>query len=278
MPVHYWVKRIEASHFEPGRAYLVLDGHRWNDFAPYVYVTEDYGQSWTNITNNLPEGSVYVVREDYKNPNLLFAGSEMAIYMSIDRGQTWSRFMNDMPTVPVHDLVIHPRDGDLIAGTHGRGAWIAENITPLQQLTPDVLDQGVKLLDIRPETKWLTTYEFSWTTDKRFYKNNPPTGSTIAYYLPSDAPSPVSIEVLDISGRVLQTFEGDTDAGLNSVFWNFSIAAPQGQRGGQRGGGRRGGGRGSAEPGEYLVRLTMGDEVQTTKLVIEKHVPGYMGR
>ncbi|MFC1500386.1 WD40/YVTN/BNR-like repeat-containing protein, partial [Candidatus Zixiibacteriota bacterium] len=185
-PSQYWVKRIEASHHEPGRAFLVYDGHRHDDRAPYVYMTDDYGQTWKNITSNLPEGSCYVIREDLRNPDLLFVGSEFAVHYSLDRGATWTRFMNELPTVPVHDLLIHPRDGDLIAGTHGRGAWIVNNITPLQQLTAEVMEADVHLLDIRPEVQWLTTYEFSWTTDKRFYKPNPPTGSTIAYYLKDD--------------------------------------------------------------------------------------------
>jgi len=286
---HYWVKRIEPSHHEAGRAYLVLDGHRYDDYAPYVYVTEDFGQSWTNITNNLPAGSVYVVREDFRNPNLLFAGSEVALYVSIDRGQSWQRFMNGLPTVPVHDLLIHPRDADLIAGTHGRGAWIAGNITPLQQLTPEVMGDDVRLLDVRPETQWLTTYEFSWTTDKRFYKDNPPNGSTIAYYLGRSAAAPVEIQILNLEGEVLRDLTGERSAGLHTVFWDFRenpttpTAGPGGQgagRGGGQGGRGGGGPRPGAvvPPGEYLVRLTVGSEVQTTRLLIEEHVPGYMGR
>jgi len=277
VPPHYWVKKIEPSHHELGRAYVVFDGHRWNDFAPYVYATDDYGQSWTNITNNLPEGSVYVIREDFKNPDLLFAGSEFAIYVSIDRGATWSRFMNDMPTAPVHDLVIHPRDADLIAGTHGRGAWIADNITPLQQLTPEVLDKDVHLFEVRPEVQWLSTYEFSWTTQKRFYKDNPPTGSNIVYYLKSEYSDSSSVEILDVAGNVLRTLAGDTQAGINAVFWDQREPPPPEEEGDNR---RRQGPRlgDLIPPGEYLVRLTVGNEIQTTRLVIEKDNPGYMGR
>jgi hypothetical protein len=276
-PERYWVKRIEASHFESGRAYLVLDGHRHGDFAPYVYSTEDYGESWTNITNNLPEGSVYVVREDFKNPDLLFAGSEFAVYMSIDRGVTWSRFMADMPTVPVHDLLIHPRDADLLAGTHGRGAWVVNNITQLQQMTPEVAEEDVHLFNVRPEVQWLSTYEFSWTTDKRFYKDNPPTGSTINYFLKNEQADSATVEILDISGEVLRTLAGSSEAGINGVFWDHREPPPPMPEGFQ---GRRRGPRVGAlvQPGEYLVRLTVGSEVQTTRLVIEKHEPGYMGR
>ena len=153
-PEKYWVKRVEASNHVEGRAYVALDGHRYNDFAPYIYVTDDYGETWKKITNGLPEGSVYVVREDHKNPDLLFAGTEFAVYVSLNRGENWVRFMNGLPTVPVHDLLIHPRDNDLIAGTHGRGAWIVNNLTPLQQLTPEVKEKDVHLFEVRPEAQW----------------------------------------------------------------------------------------------------------------------------
>ena len=276
VPEHYWVKRIEASHHEPGRAYAVFDGHRWNDFAPYVYTTDDFGQSWTNITNNLPEGSIYIIREDFRNPDLLFSGSEFAIYMSIDRGEHWSRFMNEMPTVPVHDLIIHPRDADLIAGTHGRGAWIVDNITPLQQLTDEVLESDVHLFEVRPEVQWLSTYEFSWTTQKRFYKDNPPTGSKIVYYLRSEHSDSARVEVLDVTGKVVRTLAGAADTGINTVFWDQREPPPPEEEENSRR--RRRGPRLGAllPPGENLVRLTVGDEVRTTKLGLEEHVPGYM--
>jgi photosystem II stability/assembly factor-like uncharacterized protein len=278
VPEHYWVKRIEASHHEPGRAYAVFDGHRWNDFAPYVYETDDFGQSWTNITNNLPEGSIYIIREDFKNPNLLFTGSEFAVFVSIDRGRSWSRFMNDMPTVPVHDLIIHPRDADLIAGTHGRGAWVVDNITPLQQLTDSIMDSDVHLFAVRPEVQWLSTYEFSWTTQKRFYADNPPTGSKIVYYLAREYSDSATVEILDITGKVVRTLAGSTDTGINTVFWDQREPPPPEEEVDSRR--RRRGPRLGAllPPGEYLVRLTVGEKVRTTTLSIEEHVPGYMGR
>jgi hypothetical protein len=249
------------------------------DLDPHIYTTDDYGETWTNITGNLPEGSIYVVREDPRNPDLLFAGSEVGLYFTIDRGATWARFMNGLPTVPVHDLLIHPRDYDLIAGTHGRGAWIADNITPLQQLTSAAMEGNVQLFEVRPEVQWLTTYEFSWTTDKRFYKNNPPTGSTIAFYAGEELPDSATIEILDISGAVFRTLDTEVRPGLNTVFWDFSGDPPPAPPEPAEGQQRRFRGRGPrAAPGEYLVRLTVGDVVQTTRLVIEQDVPGYMGR
>ncbi len=275
-PKEFWVKRIEASNHVPSRAYVVFDGHRHDDQNPYIYVTEDYGKTWNKITNGLPEGSVYVVREDYVNPDLLFAGTEFAMYISLDRGENWIRFMNGLPTVPVHDMLIHPRDNDLIAGTHGRGAWIMDNITALQQFTQEVREKDVHLFDIRPEVKWARTYEWSWVTDKRFFKPNSPTGSNIFYFLKNDIPEKAKIEILDITGKVIQSLEGPKEKGMNKVYWDFRQKPPEKQ--GATSTQRRFRRIPTAGPGQYIVKLTIGEKVLTTKLIIEKDNPHYLGR
>lgn len=278
-PKKYWVKRIEASNHEAGRAYIVFDGHRHDDFNPYIFATDDYGQTWRNISGGLPEGSVYVVREDYKNPDLLFAGTEFAVFVSLDRGKTWSRFMNGLPTVPVHDLYIHPRDYDLIAGTHGRGAWIVDNITPLQELTPETKENEAHLFKVRPETQWARIYEWTWVTDKRFFKPNPATGSNIFYYLKSDVPEDVEIQIVDINGTVIRNMNGSKRAGLHRILWNFRQNPPQKEPGEEENPQSRFRRQTPmAGPGEYLVRLKIGEKVLTTTLTIEKDNPGYLGR
>jgi hypothetical protein len=132
-----YVSRIEPSHFDSLTFYITFDNHRWNDFTPYVYVTEDYGKTFRSIANKLPKDHVgdyvHTVREDPYNRDLLFVGTSRAVYTSLDRGRNWQRLMSGMPTVPVHDLKIHPRDRELIAATHGRGIWIVD-IAPLEQL------------------------------------------------------------------------------------------------------------------------------------------------
>src|SRR4029079_5214879 len=124
-------------------------------FTPWIFRSGDYGRTWTNISRSLPEGEVvHVVREDLRNPNLLFAGTESAVWASLDGGKRWTRFMSGMPTVATQDLVIHPRDNDLVAGTHGRSIYIADDITPLQQLTPSVLAAPAHLFEQRATTLW----------------------------------------------------------------------------------------------------------------------------
>jgi hypothetical protein len=141
-----YVSRFEPSHFDSLTFYISFDNHRWNDFKPYLYVTNDYGKTFRSIVNNLPSESVadyvHTVREDPYNRDLLFVGTSRAVYTSLDRGASWQRLMAGMPTVPVHDLKIHPRDRELLAATHGRGIWIVD-IAPLEQLAGD---NGTKII------------------------------------------------------------------------------------------------------------------------------------
>ena len=120
-------------------AYVSVDGHRSDDLKPYLFVTRDYGKNWTSIVGNLPpSGNIQVVREDPKNKDLLYVGTEFGLFASTDAGKSWKKFMNNLPTVRVDDILVHPRDSDLIVATHGRSVWIADDITPLQQMTPKV--------------------------------------------------------------------------------------------------------------------------------------------
>jgi photosystem II stability/assembly factor-like uncharacterized protein len=143
-PEGHYVSRLKASSHDADRIYVTFDGHRTNDLNPYVFVTDDNGASFRSVTSDLPIGSVdfvHVIEEDPINPNLLFVGTDVGAYVSTDRGQSWQRFMNGLPAVPVHDLEVHPRDKELVAGTHGRSIWIVD-IAPLQGLTDAVVADG----------------------------------------------------------------------------------------------------------------------------------------
>jgi photosystem II stability/assembly factor-like uncharacterized protein len=150
-----WISRVTPSHRAIGRCYVTIDDHRRDDDRPYVFVTEDFGSTWSDITGNLPaSGSAYVVREHPTNADLLFVGTEFGAFASIDRGTIWYPIGQGLPTVAVHDLVFHPRDHDLIAGTHGRALWIADDLSALGQLTPELRARDLALLTPRRATKW----------------------------------------------------------------------------------------------------------------------------
>jgi hypothetical protein len=268
------VARVEPSHFDAGTFYVVLDAHRTDDHKPYVYVTKDYGQTFASIAANLPMGNVNVIREDPKNSDLLFLGSEYALYISVNGGREWKRFMTGLPTVRVDDLLIHPRDNDLIVGTHGRSIWIVDDITPLQQLTEAVTKADVTLFEPRPGVAWRNDTQLSINVggSKHFRGENPQPGTAISYHLRTAAKGDVKITISDHTGSVVREMTGPGEAGLHRVQWNLRGNQPAGAAGaGMRaggGGGRRGGGAALA-PGSYLVKLTVAGKDYTTTVVIE---------
>jgi hypothetical protein len=256
----HWISRIDASHFDQGTAYVAVDGHRSDDLKPYVFVTRDFGKTFRNISGNLPAyGNVQVVREDPKNKDLLYVGTEFGLFVSLDAGKSWQKFMNNYPTVRTDDIVVHPRENDLIVASHGRSVWIADDITPLQQFTQAVRDSDATLFDIRPAVAWLNDQQNNQQVggQKVFIGENAPRGAAINYYLKAAAPGDVKITIADVNGRTIRTFDGPKTAGINRVMWNLAPQPPAGQGGGGfgGGGGRGGGGGGAVEPGTYIVTL-----------------------
>jgi len=285
VPEATWVSRVTPSRFAAATAYVAFDGHRGDDFRPWVFRTTDYGRTWTKISSNLPgDEPVYVITEDVRNPSLLFVGTEFAAYASLDGGARWERLMADLPTVPVHDLVVHPRDGDLVAATHGRSIWILDDITPLQQLTPDVLASDAHLFTNRVATLWHGVSRGATRGHKLFMGRNPlsidqqPPGNSpndlvnravVNFYV--RAAGTVTLEVGDLTSGAAHTVELDAHAGVNRYYWNlrFDPTAEERQAADERrqqlaaqGGGRGGGPGGrqalgsAAGPGTYRVRLT----------------------
>ncbi len=203
---------------------MTLDDHRRGDFTPYVLVSEDRGTTFRSIAGDLPTGGpdfAHVIREDPVNENLLFVGTDVGVYVSLDRGGSWQRFMNGLPTVPVRDLKIHPREGDLIAGTHGRSIWIV-NITPLQQLDASVMASDAHLFAPAP------AYDFGtpptggeFTAQAYFLAGNPPSGAQIRYWLADQTMDDVEITISDAMGAKVQTLAGTGLKGWNLATWNL---------------------------------------------------------
>jgi photosystem II stability/assembly factor-like uncharacterized protein len=224
VPAGAYVSRIEPSHFDSATFYITFDDHRRDNYTPYVLVTNDYGRSFRSIVNNLPTGHadfVHVIREDLKNPNLLFVGTDVGLYVSIDRGQSWQRFMSGLPTTPVHDLVIHPRDGELVAGTHGRSIWIAD-ITPLQQMTPTVIAERASLFTPRTAFQWGEPPVMGGSNGHMvFQAPSPQYGADIWYRLTESAGGAARVVIQDASGDTLATLTGPGNVGLHRVTWDY---------------------------------------------------------
>ena len=246
VPETIWVSRVEASHFDKGVCYVTFDGHRSDDFRPYVYKTNDFGQTWENITNNLPDGhSVYVIREDLKNKNLLFVGTEFGVFVSVNGGKSWTELKNGMPTVAVHDLLIHPRAGDLIAGTHGRGVYILDDITPLQQFTEEMFGKNAYLFKNPVATKWQGISRGATRGHKLFVGRNPlsmsqvePSNSpthiqntaSINYYLQSKPQGQVLVEISNLDKTKTRNILLSDTPGIGRYRWDMRFEPTEQQK------------------------------------------------
>jgi hypothetical protein len=273
VPKETHVSRVEASPFDAGGAYVTFDGHRTDDHHPYVFVTKDFGETWTSINGTLPAGNVNVITADPRNRNLLFLGTEYALYVSLDAGKSWKPFMQGLPTVRIDDIIIHPREHDLIAGTHGRSIWIVDDISALEQTTDQTTQGDAHLFDVRPATEWVTDIQRQITVggQKNFRGQNPDPGTAISYWLKNNASS-VQIAITDISNATVRTIEGTKHAGLNRVQWNLQRNGPPAAAAGAGGGGRGRGGFGApaVAPGTYLVKLTVdGKEIGQKTVMVE---------
>ncbi len=272
VPKETHVSRVEPSHFDAGTCYVSFDGHRTDDMTPYVFVTKDYGQTWTSLVANLPSANVNVIKEDPKNRNLLYLGNEYGFYISLNGGKAWTRFSTGLPTVRIDDVMVHPRDNDLILATHGRSLYIMDDITPLQALSDKVTAADVTLFEPRPGVQWLNdpTLARQLGGSKLFQGQNPEPGTAISYYLKAAPSGDAKITITDYAGKVVREMAGTKEAGLNRVQWNLRGNPPprppnlpeQMQRRFANMSGP------AAEPGKYLVKLSVGGKDYTTTVDI----------
>jgi len=219
----YWVSRVEASHHDPAVAYVTLTGFHRDDFRPFVFVTSDLGKSWRSLGDSLPSGSVNVIVEDRKNPNLLFVGTEFGVWSSLDRGGSWAKMKSNLPTISVHDLVVHPRENDLVVGTHGRGVFITD-ISPLQELTREVREGKVHLFEVEPRVQWVMPSQPA-VSAQNFAGDNETHGVVINYFLGARAED-VTLRFFD-GERLIHEMKGPGEAGLNSVEWGMVQRQPR---------------------------------------------------
>ncbi len=230
VPAGTYVSRIEPSYADTATFYVTFDNHRTGDFTPYVYLTRDYGKTFTSIAANLPTGGpdfIHVIREDPANPNVLYVGTDVGAYLSLNKGGSWQKFMTGLPTVPVHDLKVHPRDRELIAGTHGRSIWIVD-VTPLPQLSDSVMALAVAQFKPKAAVQYYQPPVNGESSGHAVFRaNSPAYGAEIIYRVAkAGEASSAAILVLNAAGDTVSRMTGPGGAGLHRVNWGFNITAP----------------------------------------------------
>jgi photosystem II stability/assembly factor-like uncharacterized protein len=223
LPPNTWCSRIEASHFDEGTAYVAFDGHRHDDYSTYLYKTDDFGKTWTSLKENLPFGWIHVVREDPVNRDLLYVGTEFGLYASLDGGHTWFSLQNNLPTVAVRDIAVHPRDNDLIIGTHGRGIWILDDIKPLQEMNPKVLESDSHIFSIRPATLYQVSSSGEPSSRPVYSGENPDYGMILTAYMKNKPKEKPKISIKNTEGEMVHEFSLPTREGIQRQVWNLQV-------------------------------------------------------
>ena len=270
VPERAQIRRVLFSAHDPQIMYVAAAAHEDDDFRPYVARSTDLGRSWTRIDADLPQRSpVMSLVEDPVNPSLLFAGTQFGVFTTLDGGAHWMPLQLNLPTVAVHDIVIHPREHDLVIGTHGRGIWILDSIAGLRGLTADVLARGAALFTPRPAFQ-LTRFDRGRTSVGHAYYTapNPPDGAYLDYYVGPNAAGRAALAIFDRTGTRIRQLALPEAAGLQRVVWDMRAETPQ--VGAPAGRGRGGaGGRGAlVAPGTYEARLTVGAATYRADVVI----------
>jgi photosystem II stability/assembly factor-like uncharacterized protein len=301
LPNNAWCSKIEASNFNAGTAYITFDDHRRGNWTTYVYKTEDFGKNWEDLTKNNPTankpdekwGFAHTIVQDYKNKNLLFLGTEFGLYVSFDDGKHWMKWTNGVPTVPVRDMVIQKREDDLVLGTHGRAAFILDDINPLRSIQK-IKGKQLKAFDVNDayqhQNRQATGYHFP--ADAIYRGENQPYGAMISYYINPDLAEKikeekdaqkaqkknssgkeknkgeVSIKIYDKDSNLVRTMKGKAHKGINRIYWDLETDGyeyptwkekvnewyrPSGPE---------------VVPGQYTVKVTLEDYMDSTKATI----------
>jgi photosystem II stability/assembly factor-like uncharacterized protein len=269
LPPASWVSWIEAGRHADGAAYAAFDRHTFGDVTPWVYATRDSGKTWERLVgpDSGVRGWAYVVKEDPVRPGLLYLGTEFGLWISLDAGKTWAEFKGgSFPAVSVRDLAFQGREQDLVVATHGRGIWILDDLTPLRALTPEILAKDVAFLPSRP-VRQKPRGSGGWVEgDASFVGPNPPSGAVLAYYQKTRHTfGRMKLEILDASGRVVDTPPAGKRKGINRVVWSMQEKPPRVPTAASTAGAANGP---RVLPGTYTVRLTKGTTVVETPLEV----------
>ena len=258
VPDSSWVAHIEPSVFRPGSAYVAFDGHRTGNREPLIFWTDNYGRDWRSISGRSDiEGVVHTVEQDPIEEGLLFAGTEAGLYVSLNRGEDWFKWTHGLPPVPVHDLTLHPRDHDLVIATHGRAAYVLDDIRPLRELARNPRRNEFELFLFEPPPAFIRGTPSSDRDGRSAVDATPggqdrPPGVLLTYWLGAglsggrddrgdgqdrvgdsgdggeggENPPAVTVEILDFEGRVVRTLSGPAVPGVNRIAWDLREDPP----------------------------------------------------
>ena len=251
-PEDAWVTRVYASRFAAGTAYITKSRKRQDDFRPFVFRTTDFGAHWSNLSHGLPAAGVNAIVEDTVKRSMLFAGTDLGVYISFDSGENWQSFQANMPVVPVSDLLVHPREGDLVVGTYGRGIWVT-NVVPLRGIEGDFTSTDAALLPIRP---FAQRHGGAWGNYRLYGDSHPvtanePNGISLAYYLKQAPQGAVTLDVKDSQGAEVRKLNATAKPGINRVVWTIN----------------------DEQPGDYTVTLTVDGRQYTQKAALVSRAP-----
>lgn len=270
LPKFSWVSWVESGLYDAATAYAAFDRHTFGDMEPHVFKTTDYGKTWTPIVSadSGVRGYAHVIKEDPVSQNIFYLGTEFGLWISVDSGKHWAQYKgHDFPNVPVRDIVVQPRESDLVLATHGRGIWIIDDVTPLRKLTSDVMGQEAVFLSTKPSQQRLEA-NGGWVDGSAAYTGpNPPDAAIITYYQKKrHIFGKMKLEIFDAQGKLVDTLPPNSRRGISRVEWPMRIKAPrvppaataafeaaQGPR---------------VLPGTYTVKMTRGTETYTTQLVV----------
>jgi photosystem II stability/assembly factor-like uncharacterized protein len=270
VPKNSWVSTVEASRFDAATAYATFDRHTFGDLTPYLYKTTDYGKTWKAlpVTDSGVRGYAHVIKEDTVKPNILFLGTEFGLWVSVDGGARWAQYRgSEFPDVAVRDIAVQARASDLVLATHGRGIWIVDDISPLRELTPDLMTQTASFVTARPAVEYIEA-DGGWAEgDEFFIGPSRPTDALITYYQKGrHIYGDLKIEIFDPQGKLLDTLGGSKHRGLNRAMWPMRLDPPIVPPAASA---AFGAARGPLVlPGTYTVKMTKGDQTYTTKLDI----------
>ena len=268
LPKNISVYYIEPSHFDKNTAYITFDGHTQNDMKPYVMKTTDSGKTWKSIITDEIPVFARSIKEDHKNPNLLFLGTEFGLFVTVDGGQNWAKFENNMPPVAIHYMAIQQEQDALVIGTHGRGVIIIDDISPLRNITEELLTNELAFIDVRPTVMAEGSSFGMFPNVGEYMGPNPTSSARIVYFMNKRHTfGKMSMEVFDSEGKKVADLVPGKSKGINEVEWNYTLKPPKTAKGKTFTFG------GFAAPrvpaGTYTVKITKGKNEFTQDIVLK---------